>query len=200
MKTLLFIIISSLIILSSISYVEARPYRTDQELIDASDIVLIGTIISKDTQSLSGYISYEIKVEKYVKNPQQVNVMSIIGHNLSGGLLGNTIFNVGDKGLFYLNNYSQKYDNSGVLFISPYSAKIQDGKTSQPLEEKLDQARLEVECLGPPNTCPEERKIIQERENYQQFILVSTIGIPALAIAIVSVVWYKLSERKSRVN
>lgn len=192
--TLILTIILSLIILSSISYVEAKPYRTDQELFDGSGMVLIGNIISKNTNFTPGYISYEIKIEKYLKNPQQDNVITAVGHNLTGGLLGNTIFEVGDTGMFYLNNYAQKYDNGGSWFISPYSYKI----NSSPLEQQTDQARNEIECIGGPNMCPEQRKIIQEREDYQRLILVSAIGIPALAIAIGSIVWYKSSVRKSK--
>ncbi|MBI3253172.1 MAG: PD40 domain-containing protein [Nitrosopumilales archaeon] len=56
----------------------------------------------------------------------------------------------------------------------------------------------EIECIGGPNMCPEQQQIIQEREDYQRLILVSAIGIPALAAAIGFIVWYKSSVRKSK--
>ena len=52
------------------------------------------------------------------------------------------------------------------------------------------------ECIGGPGMCPEERKLIEEKEDYQNLILISVIGIPALAIAIGFVIWNNRKKRK----
>ncbi|MGI0008496.1 MAG: hypothetical protein ACRD92_02640 [Nitrosopumilaceae archaeon] len=191
MKTLHFSIILSLMILSIVSYVEAKPYMSDEDLFNASQFVLVGKIISKNTNFTPGYISYEIKVEKSLKNTQQNNVITAVGHNLSGGLLGNTIFEVGDTGRFYLNNYGQKYDNDSSWFISVYSYKIDSS-----LEQQIELAKLEGECLGLPGACPAERKLIEEKQDRQNLILISAIGIPSLAVAVGVVVCNKKKHSK----
>ena len=193
MKIIQLTIISCMMISSIISNSEARPSRTDQELFDGSDMVLVGSIISKNTNFTPGYISYEIKVEKSLKNPPQNNVITGVGHNLSGGLLGNTIFQVGDTGMFYLDNEGQKYDNGSRWFISPYSYKIDSS-----LERQIELANLEGECLGPLGACPAERKLIEEKQDRQNFILISAIGIPSLAVAIGFVVWNNRKKRNTK--
>ena len=62
-------------------------------------------------------------------------------------------------------------------------------QTTHPLKKQTDLAQEEVECIGGSGMCPEERKLIEEKEDYQNFILISAIGIPTLAIAIGFVVW-----------
>lgn len=59
------------------------------------------------------------------------------------------------------------------------------------MKSKADMQKLEQECIGGPNMCPEQRKLIEEKQNQQNLILVLAIGIPPLAVAVGFVVWNK---------
>jgi hypothetical protein len=125
MKTLLFTIITAFLILSVMHQVDAIPYASTQDLYDWHDVILLGKVISKNSTFSPTHFLYEIKVEKYLKNPQPDDVIIAAGLNSFNSHLGNTVFEVGDNGLFFLNNYTQKYDsNKSPLSISMRSIKI----------------------------------------------------------------------------
>ena len=124
MRSLLIVtIIASFLVLSTIHQVESIPSASTQDLYDWHDIILLGNVISKNSTFSPTFFSYEIKVEKYLKNPQPDDVITAAGLNNFNPRLGNIVFEVGDRGLFFLNNYTQKYDNNSPLMISLRSMK-----------------------------------------------------------------------------
>ncbi|MGI0009141.1 MAG: hypothetical protein ACRD92_05930 [Nitrosopumilaceae archaeon] len=112
---------------------EAIPDASTQDLYDGHDVILLGKVISKNSTFSPTQFLYEIKVEKYLKNPQPNDVIIAAGLNSFNSRLGNAVFEIGDSGLFFLDNYSQKYDsNQSPLSISLRSIKV-------PLESSEDE-------------------------------------------------------------
>lgn len=112
-------------VLLSVHQVEAIPPASTQDLYDWHDVILLGKMISKNSTFSPTHFSYEIKVEKYLKNPQPYGIINAAGLNRLNPHLANTVFEVGDRGLFFLNNYTQKYDSNNPFTISIRSIKAQ---------------------------------------------------------------------------
>ena len=133
---LILIILTSFLVLSVMHQVEAIPDASTQDLYDGHDVILLGKVISKNSTFSPTHFLYEIKVEKYLKNPQPTDLIIAAGLNNFNPRLGNEVFEIGDGGLFFLNNYSQKYDsNKEPLSISVRSIKV-------PLEPSKDEQTM----------------------------------------------------------
>jgi hypothetical protein len=82
------------------------------------DIILVGKVISLEENTTSSQTAYKIKVEKYLKGHQVSDTIDAIGvgaENSTAHKSIETIFQVGNRVLLYLNNFDGNY------IISPYS-------------------------------------------------------------------------------
>lgn len=94
----------------------AMPSFSSQEIYDFSSVIVLGKVISVDSTFSPTHNLYEIKVEKYLKNPQDADMLFAAGQKTVNVRLGNTVFNVNDRGLFFLMNYTVGYDNPSKIF------------------------------------------------------------------------------------
>jgi len=122
-----FTIVSVFLIISFIPAIYAPPDFSPQEKFNAADVVLTGKIISfskpvpPPNMMSSLDTIYKIKVDQYIKNPQNQDVISVIA---TGGpdaemkpRSGNVDFDVGDQVYLYLFE-----DDSGLLRINVYTS------------------------------------------------------------------------------
>lgn len=123
MKYLVLILIISVTLFANNIY--ALPPFSSQEIYDFSNIILIGKVISINSTFSPTHNLYEIKAEKFLKNQQVSDVVFAAGQKTVNTRLGNTIFNVNDRGMFFLMNYTVGYDNPSKIFgIYPTSRLI----------------------------------------------------------------------------
>ncbi|MGI0072878.1 MAG: hypothetical protein ACREA3_03585 [Nitrosotalea sp.] len=118
MKTLhlsIILIIVSIMVVPSAHNVRAIPYMSPDDLYKQSYMVFYGQVISKQAASQPDYHYYQIKVEKYFKNPQTSDSITAAGPKSSEGHVTYPQFEVGDKAIFYINKLN------GINTISPYS-------------------------------------------------------------------------------
>lgn len=105
--------------------------KTTLQLYVEYDVILSGTIASFEDNG-DGTTTYLVDVEKYMKNPQESNSISVIGQGIPGELTSSRdkTFNVGDSAYLFLTEFEGNYK------ISPYSFNRQvldDIETSNPL-------------------------------------------------------------------
>jgi len=91
--------------------------KTNLELYVENEIILIGEIISAEEFSKQGHTKYDIKVEKYLKNPQPSNDITAFGGGTKSGPVSSIdkVFDKGDRVFLLLNS------NDGNYQISIYS-------------------------------------------------------------------------------
>lgn len=92
--------------------------KTNLELYIENEIILIGEIISTEEFSEQGNTQYNIKVEKYLKNPQTSNDITAFGGGTKSGPVSSVdkVFDKGDRVFLLLNS------NDGNYQISVYSS------------------------------------------------------------------------------
>ncbi|TAK26929.1 MAG: hypothetical protein EPO37_01195 [Nitrosarchaeum sp.] len=106
--------------------VYAMPPFHSQEIYDFSNVIAVGKVISVDSTFSPTHNLYEIKVEKFLKNPQDSDVLFASGQKTANIRLGNQVFDVNDRGLFYLTNNTMGYDPySGIFLVHPTSQLIE---------------------------------------------------------------------------
>ena len=99
----------------------AIPLRSARDLYNAAQVILYGDVLSKHAGPSPKTAYIDVKVLDYYKNPKQFAMMTLQERNETNPRLGNVVFEAGDRGLFYLNEYN------GLYIISPYSIKVQSG-------------------------------------------------------------------------
>lgn len=118
------ILIGFAVILSANVY--AMPGFHSQEIYDFSNVIAVGKVISVDSTFSPTHNLYEIKVEKFLKNQQDSDVLFAAGQKTANIRLGNQVFDVNDRGLFYLTNNTMGYDPySGIFRISSESQLVE---------------------------------------------------------------------------
>ncbi|TAK15904.1 MAG: hypothetical protein EPO37_09410, partial [Nitrosarchaeum sp.] len=106
--------------------VYAMPPFHSQEIYDFSEVIAVGKVISVDSTFSPTHNLYEIKVEKFLKNQQDSDVLFAAGQNTANIRLGNQVFNVNDRALFFLNNDTVGYDKySGIFGIFSESQLVE---------------------------------------------------------------------------
>jgi hypothetical protein len=117
-----------ILILSAVLFINnvyAIPPFNSQEIYDFSNTILTGKVISVNSTFSPTHNLYEIKAEKFLKNPQDSDVIFAAGQKTVNTRLGNTVFNANDRGLFFLMNYTVGHDNPSKIFgIYPTSRLI----------------------------------------------------------------------------
>jgi hypothetical protein len=112
-------------VMLSVNNAYAMPPFSSQEIYDFSNTILVGKVISVNSTFSPTHNLYEIKVEKFLKNQQDSDVVFAAGQKPANPRLGNTVFNVNDRGLFFLMNYTVGYDSPSKIFgIYPSSQLI----------------------------------------------------------------------------
>lgn len=88
--------------------------KTNLEHYLENEIILIGEITSTDEFSEQGYTKYDIKVEKYLKNPQSSNNITAFGGGTKSGPVSSIdkVFDKGDRVFLLLNSYDDNYQIS----------------------------------------------------------------------------------------
>lgn len=121
---LLLILIGLTVILSANVY--AMPPFHSQEIYDFSNVIAVGKVISVNSTFSPTHNLYEIKVEKFLKNQQDSDMLFASGQKTANIRLGNQVFDVNDRGLFYLTNNTMGYDPySGIFLVYPTSQLIE---------------------------------------------------------------------------
>lgn len=94
-------------------------YQTPLELYNNHELIVIGKVISL-TEISNRETIYNVKVEEYLKNPKPYDLIDAYGLGAKNSGMASsidTIFEIGDRVLLYLNKENEKYK------ISPYSFK-----------------------------------------------------------------------------
>jgi len=127
MKTLhIFIIIGLVISLTFANSAYAMPPFDSQQIYDFSNTIVLGKVVSVDSNFSPTHNLYEIKVEKFLKNQQNSDVVFAVGQKTVNARLGNTVFNLNDRGLFFLMNNTIGYDTPSKFFgIYPISRLVE---------------------------------------------------------------------------
>ena len=99
--------------------------KTDQELYNEHDVILIGTVIKAEGRLFERVTDYSIAVEKYLKNDLGPEVQLLASGKKDSNIWveDETIFEKGDRVLLYLIKNADSYQ------ISPYSHVLEDGST-----------------------------------------------------------------------
>ncbi|MGD8432147.1 MAG: hypothetical protein PVG23_06190, partial [Nitrosopumilaceae archaeon] len=106
--------------------VYAIPPFTPQEIFDFSDVIVVGKVVSVNPTFTQTQNLYEIHVEKYLKNTLTSETIFASGQNTEISKIGNIVFKEGDRGLFFLNNYTVGYDApSKILSVHPTSMMVE---------------------------------------------------------------------------
>lgn len=123
MKNTFFIYIISILVFSIIAFGISDSFallveKTTLEQYQENDIILIGNVTSLEENPLEGSTQYEINVEKFIKNPQSSNTISVFGTGAKGSQIHlsiEQIYNVNERVFLFLNEKDGQYQ------ISPYS-------------------------------------------------------------------------------
>jgi hypothetical protein len=92
--------------------------KTILEQYQENEIILIGNVTSLVENPSEGFTEYEIKVEKFMKNPQISDTLFVFGSGAKSSeihLSIEQIYNVNERVFLFLN------ENDGKYQISPYS-------------------------------------------------------------------------------
>jgi len=128
MKTRFLIILFASLMLSGLpGDVFAPPEFSPQEKFNAAHVILTGEIVSfSKPEAPPNMLSsldtiYEVRVDKYIKNPQEQDVISVIARGgpdaEMGPRIGNVNFDVGEQVYLYLRE-----DDSGLYRINPFTS------------------------------------------------------------------------------
>lgn len=149
MKYLVLIAIVSVALFANNIY--AMPPFSSQEIYDFSNTILIGKVISVNSTFSPTHNLYEIKVEKFLKNQQDSDVVFVAGQRTVNTRLGNTIFNANDRGLFFLMNYTLGYDNPSKIFGIYPTSKLIDAEWDKCniFEKEIPQEHWVFGGIGP---------------------------------------------------
>ena len=96
--------------------------KTTLELYVENELILVGKVISLNEIPAENQTEYQIKVERYLKNPQSYDTITAIGRGTKSGELRTSIdkiFNVSDRVLLFLNK------KQGNYIISPFSVNAE---------------------------------------------------------------------------
>ena len=161
----LLILIGLTVIVSANVY--AMPPVDSQTIYDFSDVILLGKVISVNSTFSPTHNLYEIKVEKFLKNQQNLDIVFAAGQNTINTRLGNQIFNVNDRVLFFLNNDTIGYDRySGIFGIFPESQLVKPEWDKCNIFEK--EIPSEHWFLGGTRTAPKiQQGINSDIENFK---------------------------------
>lgn len=104
----------------------AIPPFSSQDAFDFSNTIIVGKVIGVNSTFSPTHNLYNIQVEKFLKNPQDSQMILAAGEKIVLSRLGNQVFNTGDKALFFLTNRTVGYDvYSGILGVHPLSKLIE---------------------------------------------------------------------------
>lgn len=106
----IFYVLIGILVTLSVNNIYAMPPIDSQTIYDFSDVIVLGQVISVNSTFSPAHNLYEIKVEKFLKNSQDSNVLFAVGQKTAHTRLGNHVFSVNDRGLFFLNNNTMGYD------------------------------------------------------------------------------------------
>lgn len=117
----------TILIISFTPSIFAPPDFSPQEKFNAAHVILAGEIVSflkpeAPPNMLSSLDTiYEVKVDQYIKNPQEQDIISVIARGgpdaEMGPRIGNVNFDVGEQVYLYLRE-----DDSGLYRINPFTS------------------------------------------------------------------------------
>ena len=113
--SLIGLVIGSLLILPIDAKIQSK---TNLELYIENEIILIGEILSTEEFTKDDNTKYDIKVERFVKNPQPSNDITAFGGGTKSGTLSSIdkIFEKGDRVFLLLNSNEENYKISIYSF------------------------------------------------------------------------------------
>ncbi len=114
--SLVVFVMGSLLIQPTDAYVLPK---TNLEKYIENDVILIGNVVSLKENLSEGSTEYEIKIEKFIKNPQTTSTLFVIGTGAKSSeihLSIEKIFNVKDRVFLFLNERDEKYHISLYSF------------------------------------------------------------------------------------
>ena len=115
-----------IVVVLSLNNVDAIPSLDSQMIYDSSEVIVIGKVISLNSTFSPTHNLYQIQVEKFLKNQLTSDILLAAGQNTVSPRLGNQVFSLGDKALFFLNNDTIGYDRyEGILGIFPESQLVE---------------------------------------------------------------------------
>jgi hypothetical protein len=101
-----------------VNNIYAMPPVDSQTIYDFSDVIVLGKVISVNSTFSPTHNLYEIKAEKFLKDQQYSDILFAAGQKTANIRLGNQVFSVNDRALFFLNNDTMRYEKySGILGI-----------------------------------------------------------------------------------
>ena len=118
-----FMILSLALINSSTTAFALLVAKTPEELLEESDVVIIGTVTKASGRTFERITDYTISVEKYLKNDlnqQTIEISSSGKKDSEMWVEDEPIFDTGERVLLYLNRQGNSY------VISPYSTVLEN--------------------------------------------------------------------------
>ncbi len=112
----IFLVLIGLTITLSANNIYAMPSVDSQTIYDYSKVILLGKVISVNSTFSPTHNLYEIKVEKFLKNKQDSEMVFVAGQKTVNLRAGNSVFSVNDRALFFLNNNTMGYDRYSGIF------------------------------------------------------------------------------------
>ncbi|GEM_PF-3612113 len=113
---IIFFVLVGFAITLSVNNIYAIPRIDSQRIYDNSDVILLGKVISVNSTFSPTYNLYEIQAEKFLKNPQNSDIVFVAGQKTVYSRAGNSVFSVNDRVLFFLSNDTMKYDQYSEIF------------------------------------------------------------------------------------
>jgi hypothetical protein len=93
---------------------------TPLELYKSSELILVGNVISLREDPSKWETEYDVKVEKYLKNPKSFSLITVVGVGTKDASAeDDPLFNQGDRVLLYLTTYDGKYRIRPFSFNAP---------------------------------------------------------------------------------
>lgn len=123
-------------------YVPAQP----QDLLESSDMIFVGNITSVnvvETEESDNLDEYTVKVEEFLKNPQDLDVMTVRQSTALGG------FEIRDRVLFYVKNVDGENTYFPESFIIPKycdaksvleETRIQGGSSFKIMQKSIEKS------------------------------------------------------------
>jgi len=108
----------------SANHALAIPPMESEFIYEFSDTIATGKVISIDSNFSPDYDLYHIEVENFVKNPQHNNIILAAGPDTTNPRIGNQVFEVGQRGLFFLQKDTSARDQNTIFKIHYESAPI----------------------------------------------------------------------------
>lgn len=128
----------------------AIPPMESEFIYEFSDIIVTGKVISIDSEFSPDYNLYRIEVENFVKNPQQSNIILAAGPNTANPRIGNHVFEMGERGLFFLQKDTSASDQNTIFKIHYESAPIKpEWDTCNIFEDAIPKEHWALGGIGP---------------------------------------------------